>query len=329
MIRFIAVLSIIMWLTSCVLEQDESLEDLDFDKGKVLLADPYILVYDGEYYAYGTSGNRDFHVYISSDLEYWERCQMPVLRNEDSFGEKSFWAPEVYFDDVNKQFIMYYSSEMYLCVATSDSPLGPFIQESKTPLWSNYWGIDPTLYRENGVDYLFFSMVTDKNYIRVAPMKSVVSMLDSNINTALEISQHWEGKQTIEGPCIFKLKDRYIMTYSGNDFMSVDYGIGYASADNIMGPWTKYDGNPIFRYPQYKGTHLEGVGHNSVFTDLDGNLRIVFHAHSASGYLGGRYMYIATLETHDTEPYITVADDIFPARLISEKPESSGATNKK
>ena len=40
-------------------------------------------------------------------------------------------------------------------------------------------------------------------------------------------------------------------------------------------------------------------------------------------------MYIATLETHDTEPYITVADDIFPARLISEKPGDSESTNKK
>ena len=37
------------------------------------IADPYILLYDGTYYAYGTSIGNGFEVYYSDDLEYWKR----------------------------------------------------------------------------------------------------------------------------------------------------------------------------------------------------------------------------------------------------------------
>ena len=163
-------------IVSCVLqEQDESLiVDLrEKEKEMVPLADPFIMLYDGIYYAYGTTGNKDFFVYISSDLKYWEKYETPVLTADDSFGGSRFWAPEVYYDEDLKKFQMYYSSEMYLCVATSDSPLGPFVQDEKKTILNNYCGIDPTLFVENGKKYLCFSMITDRNYMCITPINSV------------------------------------------------------------------------------------------------------------------------------------------------------------
>ena len=311
-------------IVSCVLqEQDESLiVDLrEKEKEMVPLADPFIMLYDGIYYAYGTTGNKDFFVYISSDLKYWENYETPVLTADVSFGGSRFWAPEVYYDEDLKKFQMYYSSEMYLCVATSDSPLGPFVQDEKKTILNNYCGIDPTLFVENGKKYLCFSMITDRNYMCITPINSVNAVINNNVDILFSTDQRWEGKRTVEGGSIIKVGKKYVMTYSGNDFSSPEYGIGVAFADNIMGPWTKYAKNPIIQYPSYKSGVLGGTGHNSIFTDKDGKLRIVFHAHSSVGYSGGRYMYIGSLNTHDKEPYISIKNDIFAARLVSAESE--------
>lgn len=317
-----------LFVTSCVTQNDSYWEDslgcIESDEGKVLLADPYILVYDDTYYAYGTYG-LGFYVYISSDLKYWERYDIPVLKSEDSWGEKWFWAPEVYYNESDEMFYMYYSAEMWLCIASAKSPLGPFVQENKLPLW---YGIDPTVFKDDFSFYLCFVGIFDKSIISIAPMLNSSLFDTENVNMIVSPSQMWEGEQTNEGPCIVKTKDKYIMTYSGNDYTTPDYGIGVAVADDPMGPWEKYEGNPVFRYPVYKGVHLEGVGHNSLFKDLEGNWRMVFHAHSAKGIEGGRYMYIVSCELQDTPPYIVFKDDIFPARLISERPKVEGTTNK-
>ena len=88
------------------------------------IADPYILFYNDTYYAYGTSRADGFDVYSSKDLKSWERSPSPALSKEDSYGDKWFWAPEVYYVAKDKKFYMYYSVEEHVCVATSDSPLG-------------------------------------------------------------------------------------------------------------------------------------------------------------------------------------------------------------
>ena len=40
---------------------------------KVPLADPFILLYDGVYYAYGTGAESGIEVWISRDMVSWER----------------------------------------------------------------------------------------------------------------------------------------------------------------------------------------------------------------------------------------------------------------
>jgi beta-xylosidase len=81
------------------------------------------------------------------------------------------------------------------------------------------------------------------------------------------------------------------MTYSANSYESPFYGIGVATADNITGPWTKYEDNPIFQKPG----DLVGVGHSAMFTDKEGKLRIVFHAHNSTQKIHPRHMYISTV----------------------------------
>ena len=116
---------------------------------KVPLADPFILLYDGVYYAYGTGAGSGIEVWTSRDLSTWERAKGNArdglaLHRTDVWGEKWFWAPEVY--RLNDKFYMYFTAEEHICVATSDSPLGPFVQEKRQPMIADEKCIDNTLF---------------------------------------------------------------------------------------------------------------------------------------------------------------------------------------
>ena len=96
----------------------------------VLLGDPFIMLHDGTYYAYGTHADEGIEVYTSDDLKTWKYKGM-ALQKKDVWADRWFWAPEVY--EVNGKFYMYYSADEHICVATADSPAGPFIQSKKEP----------------------------------------------------------------------------------------------------------------------------------------------------------------------------------------------------
>ena len=98
------------------------------------LADPDVLFWQGTYYLYATNtairegDPLGFRVYTSTNLVDWQDAGM-ALRAEDSWGEKQFWAPDIVEKD--GKFYLSYSVEEHLCVAVSDSPLGPFVQPVK------------------------------------------------------------------------------------------------------------------------------------------------------------------------------------------------------
>ena len=72
---------------------------------------------------------------------------------------------------------------------------------------------------------------------------------------------------------------RYYMTYSANHTGFPHYGIGYATADNPLGPWVKADENPIAATNLDVG--VSGPGHNSITRSPDGTeLFIVYHSHA-------------------------------------------------
>ena len=114
----------------------------------VPLGDPFILLHEGTYYAYGTHSDKGIEVYVSDNLKTWSRpAQLPdglALNKKDVWADRWFWAPEVYL--VNGIFYMYYSADEHICVATSKSPLGPFKQEKKEPMIADEKCIDNFLF---------------------------------------------------------------------------------------------------------------------------------------------------------------------------------------
>jgi hypothetical protein len=46
---------------------------------------------------------------------------------------------------------------------------------------------------------------------------------------------------------------------------------------------------------------LVGVGHSAMFTDKDGKLRVVYHAHNSTRKIHPRHMYISTVSFEEKE----------------------------
>lgn len=262
----------------------------------VPLADPFIMLYNDTYYAYGTASEDGIEVLTSKDLKTWKRTANSkhklALYKDDVYGNHSFWAPEVYY--VNGKFYMYYSAEEHIAVATADSPLGPFTQTVKKPMLEGEKAIDNTLFiDDDGTPYMFFSRFNDGLNIWVVQLEpDLTTLKKETLHPCIHLSQQWEEvwPRVNEGAFVIKHKGLYYLTYSANSYESPFYGIGCATASNLMGEWTKYPDNPLLQKP--KG--LVGVGHSCTFKDKDGNLKIVFHAHSSEKEIHPRKMYITS-----------------------------------
>lgn len=264
---------------------------------KVPFGDPFIMLWEGKYYAYGTHSADGIEVLVSEDLLTWSvpasRPNGMALNKADVWADRWFWAPEVYA--VNGKFYMYYSADEHICVATSDSPLGPFKQDIQKPMIDGEKCIDNSLFiNDDGKPYLFFDRFNDGLNIWVAELEDdQITLKSETMHKCIHVSQPWEEiwPRVNEGAFVTKRNGVYYMTYSANSYESPFYGVGVATATNIAGPWTKYENNPVLQMPG----ELVGIGHSSMFTDKEGKLRIVFHAHNSTSQIHPRHMYISTV----------------------------------
>jgi GH43 family beta-xylosidase len=91
----------------------------------------------------------------------------------------------------------------------------------------------------------------------------------------LRPDEPWEGNVT-EAPFVVRREGVYYLLYSGNSFDSPRYAVGYATANSPLGPWRKFDGNPILKATD----QVSGPGHCCLTTSPDRReLFIVYHRH--------------------------------------------------
>jgi beta-xylosidase len=266
--------------------------------GNVFFGDPFIMLYKNTYYAYGTSAENGILVYTSDDLETWRIPEQNLALNKnDVWGDRWFWAPEVYY--INDIFYIFYSANEHINVATGKSPLGPFVQQIKKPMLEDEQSIDNSLFiDDDGTPYLYFDRFNDGLSIWVAELEEdLMTMKKETLKKCIQVSQEWERvwPTVNEGAFVIKHNGRYYMTYSANSYESQFYGIGVATADSPTGPWTKYERNPIY---QNVGK-LVGIGHSAIFTDKDGDMRIVFHSHNSEASIHPRIMHISRVYFED------------------------------
>lgn len=289
----------------------------------IYLADPTIFYNDGTYYLYGTSGhdsNQGFEVYTSTDMEAWEGPQGATngyaLRKEDAFGDKGFWAPQIF--QYEGQFYMAYTANENIAIATSSSPLGPFTQTNKAPLAAPVKQIDPFVFMDDdGKKYLYHVRLTDGNRLFVAEMTDDLSAIKpETLQECITAEEAWENTQNVEwpvaeGPSVLKHNGLYYFVYSTNDFRNPDYAVGYAVSDNPYGPWEKHAGNPIL---SRQDVGENGTGHGDFFQDERGELYYVLHTHYSADQVSPRRTAVVKARFADAQNAGAGID-----RLIMEK----------
>ena len=113
--------------------------------------------------------------------------------------------------------------------------------------------------------------------------------------------QRWETG-VVEGPSMVLAGDRHLLLYSGGNWNSAGYAVGYAVCDGPAGPCAKPSGRPLYG----GGDGLSGTGGQEPFRDLDGRLRMIYHGWAGAeiGYPNPRRAYLADLDLSGPTPRI-------------------------
>jgi GH43 family beta-xylosidase len=166
--------------------------------------------------------------------------------------------------------------------------------------------------------YLFFDRFNDGLNIWVAELEeNLIDIKPESMHKCMNVSQEWEQvwPRVNEGSFVIKHNGVYYMTYSANSYESPFYGLGFATATAVMDLWTKYENNPILQKPG----ELVGVGHSAMFSDKEGNLRIVFHAHNSKTKIHPRHMYISNVSFENKDGReVMVIDENYLTPVLKE-----------
>lgn len=261
------------------------------------MGDPFVLRHDGGYTLFGTNAPyRGFRCYTSKDLVHWQPAGWAYRETPDSWADADYWAPEV--KEYRGKYYMTYSAlnkasdarRLLIALAVSDKPEGPY-RDLYAP-WFDFGfpAIDGHIFvDDDGKPYLYFSRngFQDGYSFGILYGVALADDLSGPIGKPvklMEADQPWEKVRYAENRCnegatVFKHDGRYYMTYSANHTHYPHYGIGYATADNPLGPWKKAPENPIAATDLSIG--VSAPGHNSITLSPDGRERfIVYHTHA-------------------------------------------------
>lgn len=250
-------------------------------------ADPDVLLYDGVYYLYATSYHiKDgYEVYSSTDLQNWENhgnCMAP-----EPWGlKKGFWAPDV--KEHNGRFYMLATVDGHLGLCMADSPLGPFVPQNGFLLEKT---IDGHIFFDGEDMYIYYASWREGHKYAIWGCKMNPDHLtpDMSTETMLIVAEepYESGKSRIaEAPYMMTKDGKYYLTYSGSHFVSPIYCVAYAESDSPLGPFVKYEGNPIL---VGDGETVTGTGHHCITTTVDkSEYIIVYHIHSKPNDAGYR-----------------------------------------
>jgi hypothetical protein len=274
--------------------------------------DPTVVRDGNTYYAYGTNtGGAFLPVMSSTDLNTWtpRPAYNPGVCNpandayfNDALPCAPSWAlrfatshPRMNSEilapgviKVGSTWLAYLTvrvtAEGGYCIglATSNSPIGPFVNQGSGPLWCD-------LDKGGSRDAEPFRNVDGKLYLHWKsegipgnqPTKLWARELSSDGRSfapgsapteLLRTAQAWEGN-VIENPSMVAWNGAWWLFYSGNEWRSGAYAMGYARCASALGPCTRVENGPVLRNFGY---HL-GPGGGSAFVDGWGRLMLAYH----------------------------------------------------
>ena len=290
-------------------------------------ADPFVWRHGDEYFAIGTGpaeaagavGPRVFPLLRSPDLATWRAAGHALVRPDAALGD-AYWAPEVAY--AAGTFFLYYSvghqdAGHQLRVATSPRPEGPYVDAGHALVdpGTCAFAIDPHPFRDDdGRWYLFYA----RDFLDAGPScragtALVVEPLDGMTRLAgtptvvLRARHDWQrfardramygGRydwHTLEGPAVLRHDGRHYCFYSGGRWETADYGVDYAVAAHVLGPYDDRGAEHGPRVLRSAPPDAVGPGHNSFVVGPDGDTVYVAY-HAWDGQLRARRMFVDRL----------------------------------
>lgn len=270
-------------------------------------ADPTVIRTDEGFYLYATQTN-DYWIpiYFSKDLVNWE-FKRSAFRNAtrpkpDVLPDGgAFWAPEIRY--INGKYVLYFSwakwgdgSKSYTAVATSDSPVGDFLNAKPLLITDDFGSncIDQFYYEEDGKKYMF---VGSFNGIYVTELT----------DDGLSVKRGADGKPVLkkqvcgrafEGTNIYKKGKYYYLFASINnccDGINSRYKVVVGRSEKLLGPYVDRKGKDMLDNSwelvlEGDGETFFGPGHNSIIIPDDtGTDWMIYHSYvKENGAVGGR-----------------------------------------
>jgi len=261
---------------------------------------------DGKYYLIGTSypfwpqegKNPGVRIYSSDSITGWKYEKLLIDRESIdtcSWYLDRFWAPEIHkikgkyyllFNSLNESSICSPNRQLHGFVAVADHILGDY--HILTMNRSLMEGNDLTFFLDD--DGKVYAYNNGRKKIQVSEID--IEKMEKKMNPLICLTPGDSARSDwdyigIEGTYVIKNENLYYMFYSS---WSRGYEIGYATAQSPLGPWKKFEGNPVYgaqnenackryglKYTANQNNPWHSVGHNQVFKGPDGKWWISCH----------------------------------------------------
>ena len=270
-------------------------------------ADPTVIRTEEGFYLYATQTNSYWiPIYFSKDLVNWE-FKRSAFRNATKPkpdvlpGGGAFWAPEIRY--INGKYVLYFSwakwgdgSISYTAVATSDSPVGDFLNAKPLLITDDFCSncIDQFYYEEDGKKYMF---VGSFNGIYVTELTDDGLSVKRDADGKLVLKKQVCGR-AFEGTNIYKKGKYYYLFASINnccDGINSRYKVVVGRSEKLLGPYVDRKGKDMLDNSwelvlEGDGETFFGPGHNSIIIPDDaGTDWMIYHSYvKENGAVGGR-----------------------------------------
>lgn len=261
--------------------------------------DPTILRVASKYYLYTTNTyvfTQEMNVPVRRSSMLWDwDFPTDALPNVGSWSNSNHigkvWAPAVH--QFGGTYVLYYVSRVRAglgadnrqCIgrATSSQPDGPFVDESPLPVVCQSLlggSIDPHVFVDgSGVPWLTFK--NDGNCCGLPSAIWSMQLSPDGLNVVGNPSLlygtdlAWEGS-VVENPALVRAGGVNWSFYSGNDWRTESYSMGYGWCWQGSGPCTKTTSAAPW-LSNAETDYAKGPGGGDLFEDYNGNWWIVYH----------------------------------------------------
>jgi xylan 1,4-beta-xylosidase len=246
--------------------------------------DPSVVKIGDSYWATATTSNWGpiFPLLVSKDLHNWEN-KGHVFDQLPSWADYYFWAPEITYE--NGKVYVFYSAHkkggnLCLSVASASKPEGPY--KDHGPLMCEAAGsIDAFSIRdENGKLYIIWkedgNSVKKPTPIWAAELNEQRTAIVGEKKELFRNDVAWE-QNLVEGVSMIRHGEYFYAFYAGAGCCGrgCTYATGIARSKNLLGPWEKYEKNPI----QTGDDNWKCPGHGTP-VELDGKYYFLYHAYN-------------------------------------------------